>query len=89
MAEYKTDKQVNYGFGLSFEATGKAPVVAKRIWGTLADAQAYVDSSTDTAIAGLQLAVIKDTDPSKNGVYFVQAAAGENGKTKGDRKSVV
>lgn len=83
MAEYKTDKQVNYGFGLSFEATGKAPVVAKRIWETLADAQAYVDSATDTAIAGLQLTVINDTDASKNGVYFVKEAAGENGKTVG------
>lgn len=83
MAEYKTDKQVNYGFGLSFEVTGKAPVVAKRIWETLADAQAYVDSATDTAIAGLQLTVINDTDASKNGVYFVKEAAGENGKTEG------
>ena len=83
MAEYKTDKQVNYGFGLSFEATGKAPVVAKRIWNTLADAQAYVDSATDTAIAGLQLTVINDTDASKNGVYFVKEAAGENGKIAG------
>jgi hypothetical protein len=83
MAEYKTDKQVNYGFGLSFEATGKAPVVAKRIWKTLADAQAYVDSATDTAIAGLQLTVINDTDASKNGVYFVKEAAGENGKIAG------
>lgn len=83
MAEYKTSKQVNYGFGLSFEATGKAPVVAKRIWKTLADAQAYVDSATDTAIAGLQLTVINDTDASKNGVYFVKEAAGENGKIAG------
>ena len=31
MAEYKTGVQVNYGFGLSFEASGKAPVIAKRI----------------------------------------------------------
>lgn len=83
MAEYKTGVQVNYGFGLSFEASGKAPVIAKRIWETLADAQAYVDSSTDTAIAGLQLTVINDTDASKNGVYFVKEAAGENGKTVG------
>lgn len=83
MAEYKTGVQVNYGFGLSFEASGKAPVIAKRIWETLADAQAYVDSATDTAIAGLQLTVINDTDASKNGVYFVKEAAGENGKTAG------
>ena len=72
MAEYKTDKQVNYGFGLSFEATGKAPVIAKRIWATLADAQAYVNEKTDTAIAGLQLSVINDTE-ANNGIYFVKS----------------
>jgi len=89
MAEYKTDVQVNYGFGLSFEATGKAPVVAKRIWETLADAQAYVDTATDTAIAGLVLTVINDTDASNNGVYFVKSiggmptTTGEGGTTKG------
>lgn len=83
MAEYRTNAQVNYGFGLSFQASGKAPVIAKRIWKTLADAQAYVDSTTDTAIAGLQLTVVNDTDASKNGVYFVKEAAGENSKTKG------
>ena len=73
MAEYKTDKQVNYGFGLSFEATGKAPVIAKRIWATLADAQAYVNEKTDTAIAGLQLSVINDPIESNNGIYFVKS----------------
>ncbi len=81
MAEYKTDRQVNYGFGQAFEATGKAPVVAKRIWETLADAQAYVDSLTDTAIAGLVLTVINDGE--NNGVYFVTEAAGDGSATAG------
>lgn len=75
MAEYKTSKQVNYGFGLSFEATGKAPVIAKRIWATLADAQAYVNSATDTATKGLILTVVNDAE--NNGVYFVKKAAGD------------
>lgn len=83
MAEYKTSKQVNYGFGLSFEATGKAPVVAKRIWATLADAQAYVDSSTDTAIRGLVLAVIADSTSANNGIYWVSQAAGDNNASAG------
>lgn len=83
MAEYKTSKQVNYGFGLSFEATGKAPVVAKRIWATLADAQAYVDSTTDTAIRGLVLAVIADGTSYNNGIYWVSQAAGDNGASAG------
>lgn len=83
MAEYKTGVQVNYGFGLSFQASGKAPIIAKQIWATLADAQAYVDSETDTATAGLMLVVCKDTTAANNGVYRVVKAAGEDGNTKG------
>ena len=32
MAEKKFDAQVNYGWGLSLNMTGKAPAVAKRIF---------------------------------------------------------
>lgn len=70
MAEYKTGAQVNYGWGLTLEMTGKAPAVAKRIFETKADAQAYVDDPKDSAIEGLTLSVIKDT-ADNNGVYFV------------------
>lgn len=73
MAEYKTEKQVNYGWGLSLNMTGKAPAIAKRIFETLSDAQAYADDVNDSAIAGLQLSVINDTDSSRNGVYFVKS----------------
>ena len=71
MAEKIFDAQVNYGWGLTLNMTGKAPAISKRIFDTLADAQAYVDDANDSAIAGLQLSVIADTDTSKNGIYFV------------------
>lgn len=71
MAEYKTDAQVNYGWGLSLEMTGKAPAIAKRIFETKADAQAYVDDANDSAIAGLQLSVVNDSIAANNGIYFV------------------
>lgn len=73
MAEYKTEKQVNYGWGLSLEMTGKAPAIAKRIFETLSDAQSYADDINDSAIAGLQLSVINDPDSSRNGIYFVKS----------------
>lgn len=73
MAEYKTEKQVNYGWGLSLNMTGKAPAIAKRIFETLSDAQAYADDINDSAIAGLQLSVINDPDSSRNGIYFVKS----------------
>lgn len=71
MAEKIFDAQVNYGWGLTLNMTGKAPAISKRIFDTLADAQAYVNDANDSAIAGLQLSVIADTDTSKNGIYFV------------------
>ena len=71
MAEKIFDAQVNYGWGLTLNMTGKAPAISKRIFDTLADAQAYVDDANDSAIAGLQLSVIADTDTNKNGIYFV------------------
>lgn len=73
MAEYKTEKQINYGWGLSLNMTGKAPAIAKRIFETLSDAQAYADDINDSAIAGLQLSVINDSDSSRNGIYFVKS----------------
>ena len=88
MAEYQTGKQVNYGFGLSFEATGKAPIIAKQIWATLEDAQAYVNSSTDTACKGLILTVINDATASNNGVYLVTQAAGEGDAVTGILKKL-
>lgn len=71
MAEYKTNKQVNYGFPLTFNASGKFPIIAKRIWNTYEDALDWVNDVNEAAVAGLQLSVINDEDPKKNGIYFV------------------
>lgn len=79
--EHKTTGQVNYGWNLTWEATGKFPIIAKRIWKTLADAQGYVDDPSGTACEGLVLSVINDPTPSNNGVYFVQSIG--NGTTAG------
>ena len=72
MAEKKFDAQVNYGWGLSLNMTGKAPAVAKRIFDTYADALAYANDVNDSAIEGLVLSVVADTDAALNGAYFVQ-----------------
>ena len=72
MAEKIFDAQVNYGWGLSLNMTGKAPAVAKRIFNTYSDALAYVNDFNDSAIEGLNLSVVADSDPRKNGVYFVE-----------------
>lgn len=81
MAEYKTEAQVNYGWGLSLNMTGKAPAIAKRIFDTKADAQAFIDDANESAIAGLQLSVINDPTESNNGIYFVKSVG--NGTNTG------
>lgn len=63
------EKQVNYGWGLSLNMTGKAPEVAKRIFDTYEHMIYYVNDHNDSCVPGLLLKVIDDD--VKNGVYFV------------------
>lgn len=72
MAEKQFDSQVNYSWNRTFNLTEKVPAVNKRIFDTLADAQAFADDIKDSAIEGLLLSVVSDTE-DKNGVYFVKS----------------
>lgn len=69
MAEKIFEGQSNYGWGLTFDLTGKTPAINKRIFDKLVDAQSYADDFSDSAIEGLLLSVINDTEKN-NGVYF-------------------
>lgn len=70
-----TQKQNNKPWTLTWKASGRYPMVADRIYATLADAQAYVDDLTATASAtpGLVLSVVNDG--KNNGIYYVQSIA--------------
>ena len=69
--------QINYGWGLTFNLTGKAPAVNKRIFNTLADAKKYADDPNDSAIEGLLLSVVSDTEEN-NGLYFIKEIGTES-----------
>ena len=60
-----------FGWGQSFNATGKFPIIAKRVWETYADMMEFVGDTNDVCPAGVVLTVINDTDSKKNGAYFV------------------
>lgn len=60
-----------FGWGQSFNATGKFPIIAKRVWETYADMMEFVGDTSDVCPAGVVLTVINDTDTKKNGAYFV------------------
>ena len=56
-----------FGWGQSFNATGKFPIIAKRVWETYADMIEFVGDTNDVCPAGVVLTVINDTDSKKNG----------------------
>ena len=66
---YKFDAQINYGWGLTLNMTGKAPEVSKRIFDTYEHMMYYVNDYNDSCIEGLTLTVMADGE--NNGVYFV------------------
>ena len=72
MTEKIFDKQINFGWGLTFNMTGKAPAISKRIFNTLADAEEYANDFNDSAVEGLLLSVVADNEQN-NGVYFIQS----------------
>lgn len=71
---YKTPAQsIENKIGFTFLRTGKAPVIAKRIWGTLADATEWINDVGESATPGLVITVVNDG--ANNGVYFVKSVA--------------
>lgn len=82
MGAITTLKQNNKPWTLTWKASGRYPIVADRIFATLADAQAYVDdtSATASATGGLVLSVISDSVAKNNGVYYVKSVANTDPK---------
>lgn len=56
----------------TLQATGKKPIIANRIWKTLADATSYIEDYAGTAVSGLVLSVVNDPVVENNGLYEVQ-----------------
>jgi len=61
--------QTNLGWTFSFEANGKYPIIANRIFESLADASTFMNGPT--AIPGLILRVVGDT-AAHNGAYLLE-----------------
>lgn len=77
--EYKMPLQVDYGWGLSLNMTGKSPAISKRIFLTKEMAQKYIDNKDDSAIPGIIISVINDSITDNNGAYFVKKVADDSG----------
>jgi len=59
------------GTGKSLNATGKFPLIAKRVWSTYNDMYAFAADTPGTCTPGLILTVVDDENPKLNGAYFV------------------
>ena len=72
-----TVNQTNKSWNLTWKAAGRYPIVADRIYSTLAQAQAYVDdtSATASAVPGLVISVVNDPIEKNNGIYYVSKIA--------------
>jgi hypothetical protein len=82
MGAITTLKQNNKPWTLTWKASGRYPIVADRIYASLADAQAYVDDTSATASAtkGLIISVVGDSIAKNNGVYYIESVANTDPK---------
>lgn len=69
--------------GMTYSRNTKAPLEDKRIFDTLALAQAYVDNKDQTAHVGLTISVVADTtnNGANNGFYYVERIADDKNAT--------
>lgn len=93
---YFTPAQSDLNWAQTFRMTLRAPAIANRIFDTLEHAQAYIDDYSDkaSAVPGILLAVVEDTDADKNGIWEVltvkESESAANGTMKRiDERSVV
>ena len=70
MTEYNKLQKVDWGFQIN--ANKKGNPIAKRIFSTVADMDAYLGNTADSAVAGIIVTVIGDT-LENNGAYLVKA----------------
>ena len=73
--------QGNQNWGLTLHIPEKVPLTTNSIFDTYAHMMAYVNNPTSSAIQGLTLAVVSDTDSTKNGIYYIKTIGtkGEDG----------
>ena len=79
MEQYVYDDKV-YMTGItptSIKPSGKFPVVADQQWKTLEDAINFINDPESTAIPGMILSVVEDTDDN-NGIYLVEKIKDED-----------
>lgn len=81
VSEYNKLQTVDWGFQININRKGYP--IAKRVWDTKADMMAYLQDPDSSAVPGIILVVVKDTEEN-NGAYIVKRAAGIEGYKAAD-----
>lgn len=69
MAEYNKLQKLDWGFQINVNKKGNP--IAKRIFSTVSEMDGYLGDIRDSAVAGIIVTVIEDTEEN-NGAYLVQ-----------------
>ena len=87
---YFTPAQSDLNWAQTFRMTGRAPAIANRIFDTLEHAQEYINDYSDkaSAVPGILLAVVEDTDADKNGIWEVLTVKDSESAANGTMKRI-
>ena len=87
---YFTPAQSDLNWAQTFRMTLRAPAIANRIFDTLEHAQAYINDYSEkaSAVPGILLAVVEDTDADKNGIWEVLTVKDSKSAANGTMKRI-
>ena len=74
MAEITYNTLPNYGWDFSLDLVGKGHPIAKRVFETYEDIEAYVSDPNSSAVSGIIVVALKDSEGHKAGAYLIKQA---------------
>lgn len=74
MAEITYNTLPKYGWDFSLDLVGKGHPIAKRVFETYEDIEAYVYDPNSSAVSGIIVVALKDSEGHKAGAYLIKQA---------------
>ena len=74
MAEITYNTLPKYGWDFSLDLVGKGHPIAKRVFETYEDIEAYVSDPNSSAVSGIIVVALKDSERHKAGAYLIKQA---------------
>lgn len=74
MAEITYNTLPHYGWDFSLDLVGKGHPIAKRVFETYEDIETYVSDPNSSAVSGIIVVALKDSEGHKAGAYLIKQA---------------